>query len=457
LIGFFCFIYDNYSKDFIRSYNYGNEVEVLVMNKKEEEMVKKLNPFILIGKNGVEEIDAENLVYSSSMQYGFGLFETLKINENGEIVFWHDHYWRMYNSAKFFGLPFYWHSADLLKLIKKNLVGNYTDCLLRIYLFLSPLYGYKNINTVESKMVCSLLTEKSPIMKRALLHISNMRRFSTDFATKHKLTQRAHLILVTKEYKKLGADEGLLLNENGYITEGTRSNIFFYRSGKFYTPSLEAGLLPGVTRKKIIQIMKKEGYEVEEGFYTPSELLNSEEIFITFTTVGIAPVYKVLGDEKEYMIDKAIYFQKKLEEEILYRNEYFRVLFVCKENSIRSIFAQALMDRVSQGKIHSQSAGISKGNIKLLTKTILEKEGFNPAQFSSKALNEELIKETDFVITVCDTENCVILNNLDPKTKLIRWYIREPNDTIEDYYSVYKEIELKCKQFYESLFFTPTT
>ncbi len=196
-------------------------------------MKESTYPFILIGKNGLEEATAEKLAYSSSLQYGFGLFETLRIKD-GEILFWHDHYWRMYNSTKYLGLPFYWNSYQLLSLIKKELVKNHSEGLLRLYLFLAPLYGYRNITGVESKMLCNLLLDKIESPKNPKLYISNVYRYSKDSLIKHKLTQRAHLILVTKQYQEQGGVEGLLLNENFHISEGTRSNIFFIKDNKFF-------------------------------------------------------------------------------------------------------------------------------------------------------------------------------------------------------------------------------
>ncbi|MFN7181914.1 MAG: aminotransferase class IV, partial [Planctomycetota bacterium] len=181
-------------------------------------MKKENHPFILLGKDGIEDSSPEKLAYSSSLQYGFGLFETLRI-KNGEIIFWHDHFWRMYNSTKYLGLPFYWNSSQLLEYVKNELIKDYDDGLLRLYLFLSPLYGYKNINNVESKMLCSLLLNKLEPVHNAKLYISNVCRYSKDELTRHKLTQRAHLILVTRQYQQKGAVEGLLLNENFFITE----------------------------------------------------------------------------------------------------------------------------------------------------------------------------------------------------------------------------------------------
>ncbi len=408
------------------------------------------HPFILIGKDGVEEITCEKIVYSSSLQYGFGLFETLKIFDN-EVLFWHDHYWRMYNSVKHISIPFYWNSLDLLQSIKKSLLSRYSEGTLRLYLFLSPLYGYKNLNSVESKMLCSLLTDKVAPPTNAKLFISNVFRYSSDYLVKHKMTQRAHLILVSKAYQEKGAYEGLLLNENNHITEGTRSNIFFYKNNKFYTPSLDTGILPGVTRKKLIQIIKEKGYEIEEGFYTQNDLLSAEEIFITFTTYGIIPISEIIGADKKFKIEKSLQLQKEFEEKVKKENEYFRVLFVCKENSVRSIMAESIMNKISNGKVKAISAGLKSSQINSMTKKILENESLFSQSLRSKELTKEMLHEVDFVVTVCDISNCVVLGSLDTKTQIIRWEVKEPAGTQESYYNTYKEIENLCGKFLVNL------
>jgi branched-subunit amino acid aminotransferase/4-amino-4-deoxychorismate lyase/protein-tyrosine-phosphatase len=352
----------------------------------------------------------------------------------------------MYNSTKSINIPFYWTSDKLLKLIRKNLLKNYKEGLLRLYLFLSPLYGYKNLNSVESKILCSLLTEKTSAVHNAKLYISDIFRYSKDYLVKHKLTQRAHLILATKLYQQKGAHESLLLNENGYITEGTRSNIFFFKNDRFFTPSLETGILPGVTRKKVIEIIKREGYEVEEGFYTKKDLVESEEIFLTYTTVGITPIAEIVDENKKFKIEKSLHLLKCLEEEISTNNEYFRVLFVCKENSIRSIMAEAITNKLSAGKIKAISAGVKSSQINPLTKKILLQKGFSVNNLYSKQFSPEILKDIDFVITVCDLKSCINLSNLDEKTTLYRWNVSEPSNTEEDFHRVYNEIELKCKE-----------
>jgi branched-subunit amino acid aminotransferase/4-amino-4-deoxychorismate lyase len=84
-----------------------------------------------------------------------------------------------------------------------------------------------------------------------------------------------------------------MLNWEGYVAEGTISNIFFIKDGVLVTPSLETGILKGVTRTLVLDLAGKEGIQTREGLIQPAELMAADECFITNTTVEIMPVTKV--------------------------------------------------------------------------------------------------------------------------------------------------------------------
>ncbi|MHB8481979.1 MAG: aminotransferase class IV [Nitrospiria bacterium] len=100
-------------------------------------------------------------------------------------------------------------------------------------------------------------------------------------------------ILAKIEAKKSGAHEGILLNNKGFITEGTVSNLFYVQNGILVTPSAESGILEGITRNTVIDIAKSSGIRVTEKLIKPKDLLKSEECFITNTGYEIMPVTKI--------------------------------------------------------------------------------------------------------------------------------------------------------------------
>ncbi|HVY61601.1 MAG TPA: aminotransferase class IV [Planctomycetota bacterium] len=102
-------------------------------------------------------------------------------------------------------------------------------------------------------------------------------------------------VLALIEAKKRGAADACMLNAHGKLTECTTSNIFFVRDGIAHTPSLESGILAGVTRSGVLRIARESGVSVREGSFDADELRRADEAFITSTTRGIMPVATVDG------------------------------------------------------------------------------------------------------------------------------------------------------------------
>jgi branched-chain amino acid aminotransferase len=97
-------------------------------------------------------------------------------------------------------------------------------------------------------------------------------------------------ILAKMEAMERGAYEAVMLNAEGFLTEGTVCNIFFVRNGILCTPSIEAGILDGITRELVIGLSKRAGLTVEEGMFLPNDLLDASEVFLTNTTAEVMPV-----------------------------------------------------------------------------------------------------------------------------------------------------------------------
>lgn len=102
-------------------------------------------------------------------------------------------------------------------------------------------------------------------------------------------------VLAKMEADKLGAQDAVMVNPWGFLTEGTTSILFFVCEGHILTPSLECGILSGITRQMVIQLAKENGYHVEEGKWPGEELLKADEIFLTGTLKKVMPVSHLDG------------------------------------------------------------------------------------------------------------------------------------------------------------------
>jgi len=97
-------------------------------------------------------------------------------------------------------------------------------------------------------------------------------------------------ILAKIEAIKAGAYEGIMLNWQGYVAEGTISNIFMVKKRVLYTPHVSTGILEGVTRDLVLRLAKRAKLAVRESRIMPKELRAADECFITNTTMEIMPV-----------------------------------------------------------------------------------------------------------------------------------------------------------------------
>jgi len=94
---------------------------------------------------------------------------------------------------------------------------------------------------------------------------------------------------------KQGFDEALSLTQQGHASSCQASNIFWVKDGRLYTPSLDCAILPGITRKAIIDLAGKTGMELAEGKYEPAQLEKAGEVFLTNSLIEVMPVASIEG------------------------------------------------------------------------------------------------------------------------------------------------------------------
>ena len=118
-------------------------------------------------------------------------------------------------------------------------------------------------------------------------------------------------ILAKTEATLAGFDEAIVLNRDGYVAEGSGENVFVVMAGKLYTPSLDDGALPGITRHTVMELAREElGIEVIEGHITRTQLYTADETFLTGTAAHVTPMVELdsrpIGDGQVGPISKAL-------------------------------------------------------------------------------------------------------------------------------------------------------
>lgn len=102
-------------------------------------------------------------------------------------------------------------------------------------------------------------------------------------------------LLALHEARRAGADDAILLNDAGDVTEATTSNVYLFVDGRLATPALDAGILRGTTRSRILALAAAEGRPVEERRIGAAELRRATEVFLSSSVRGILPVVALDG------------------------------------------------------------------------------------------------------------------------------------------------------------------
>ncbi len=133
---------------------------------------------------------------------------------------------------------------------------------------------------------------------------------SVSLAKAKIMGQYTNSIMAKAEAKLSGYDEAILLDTQGYVSEGSGENLFIVRKGQLLTPPLSSSILEGITRDTVIALAREEGIAVVEDRMTRDELYLADEVFVTGTAAELTPVREVdnraIGDGKVGPITKRL-------------------------------------------------------------------------------------------------------------------------------------------------------
>ncbi|MFN3699037.1 MAG: aminotransferase class IV [Dictyoglomus sp.] len=215
--------------------------------------------------------------------FGLKPFETLYF-EGNNIHFIFDHYRRMKRAFHLLRIPFeisYERFEKILKDFGENIRSPYGA--IRVYCEDEYLF-------VEEREV----KYNRKIFEKGLsITISKVIRSSHNVLNYIKTFNMGINLIEEERAKEKGFDTALFLNEKNFITEVSFGNIFFRKGKILYTPHILSGVLPGIMRRKVIEIAKKMGYEVRKTFLTLRNIKDMEEAFITTSIAGVFPIKNI--------------------------------------------------------------------------------------------------------------------------------------------------------------------
>ncbi len=226
--------------------------------------------------------------------YGEGIFETFRYNGSlpKSIT---KHYERLSKGADLLSIPritledYIYYIEKSLDLAEENNLGK--DLYIKTVL-LSEGGDYYALKPYKSHLLVIIKPYKQP-KREICLTVSPYRVNSSNPLLRFKTTNYMLNVLAKRYAIEKGCDDAILLNEEGYITETTSANIFWIKGRCLYTPSLECGLVEGITREKILKKARDVDLEVKEGKYKLKDLFEADYIFVSNSLNGIIKVKRI--------------------------------------------------------------------------------------------------------------------------------------------------------------------
>ncbi|MDD3610120.1 MAG: branched-chain amino acid transaminase [Halothiobacillaceae bacterium] len=247
--------------------------------------------------------EARTHVLTHTLHYGMGVFEGVRAykTERGAAIFrLHDHTRRLFNSAKILRMEMPWNEDELnaaqCAVVRENKLES-------AYIRPMCFYGAEGMGLRADNLKVHCMV--AAWTWGAYLGAENMTRgirIKTSSFTRHHVNitmckakangNYMNSMLALREALQDGYDEALLLDNEGYVAEGSGENIFIVRDGVLYTPDLTSAL-DGITRKTILVLAGELGLKVVEKRITRDEVYIADEAFFTGTAAEVTPIREV--------------------------------------------------------------------------------------------------------------------------------------------------------------------
>ena len=263
---------------------------------------KIADTILYVNGDFVKKSEAVISVYDSGFQHGDGVYEGIRAY--GRKVYRLDeHIKRLYESCYTLGIDI-GKTKDEMKeivkeLIRRNLDAGFTDLHMRLQVtrgFKAQTGMHPTLNVTNASIVICV-DQKPPIFNKEGITLVTtwLKRYSPSYMDpKIHCCNQLNQIMAACEAIRQGADEAIMLDQNGYVAETNSTNLQMIKDGALILPTLDSKL-PGITRKTMIQIAKEMGMEVQVRNVSVSEYYNADEVFICGTVGEVVPVKMIDG------------------------------------------------------------------------------------------------------------------------------------------------------------------
>jgi branched-chain amino acid aminotransferase len=247
--------------------------------------------------------DAKVSLLSHSFSRASAIFEVMAITpaKHGPAFFCLDeHLNRFYYSAESTYMSLALEKEELKKaLIQTAQANSIQNGLAKFYAYYPDIeLGTNSSNHISVAIFCldfaHMGTSPGDMNKPVSVGISRYRKLHPQTAPVHAKVVGNYVngFLAKKEIKQKGYEEVLMLDTNGYVAEGPTSNIFFIQGNSIYTPTKE-NVLPGITRRVIMEVIENMGYPKNEKHILPEDMLHYDEAFFSGTLNTVQPIKSI--------------------------------------------------------------------------------------------------------------------------------------------------------------------
>lgn len=244
----------------------------------------------------VNERDAKISVFDHGLLYGDGIFEGIRFYE-GRVFRCEEHIDRLYDSAKAIALKMPWTKEEVTEAMLQTIRANeLRDGYVRLVitrgagsLGLNPYLCETPSLVIIASTIALYPAEK---YQKGLNIVTCATRRPAPAALSPAVKSLNYLnnVMAKIEAINAGAEEGVMLNEQGFVAECTGDNIFVIKNGRIATPPVSAGALDGITRQVMFEIAKELEIELVEQTLTRYEIYTADECFLTGTAAEVVPV-----------------------------------------------------------------------------------------------------------------------------------------------------------------------
>lgn len=235
-----------------------------------------------------KEFELKNLI--RPLMYGEGVFETFRYKGKLPKYIYY-HFERLNKGCKILNIPKITKEDFLFYIEDAVSKSEVKDLYVKIIILSegNPYFPLKPYG----KNVIVITKPYEPIKEEIILTVSPYKVHSSDPLLKIKSTNYLRNILIKRYAKENGFFDCIILNENNFITETSSATIYWIKGRYLYTPSLDNGVLDGVSRKVVLQEAKTQGFIVVEGRFTLKDIKEADLIFISNALHGLMKVKEI--------------------------------------------------------------------------------------------------------------------------------------------------------------------